>query len=105
MKLISSFEQNHYILEIALNREQIPTFEEYPFSMPAVAKLNRIKLHPKVTFFIGENGAGKSTLIEAIAVAFGLNPEGGSKNFNFSTEASHSELHNYMILRKGILYP
>lgn len=92
-------------MEIALNREKIPSFEEYPFSMPAVEKLNKIKLHPNVTFFIGENGAGKSTLIEAIAVAFGFNPEGGSKNFNFSTEASHSELHNYMILRKGIRKP
>lgn len=92
-------------MEVALDREQIPSFAEYPFSMPAVEKLNKIKLHPNVTFFIGENGAGKSTLIEAIAVAFGLNPEGGSKNFNFSTEASHSELHNYMILRKGIRKP
>ena len=45
-----------------------------------------------VTFFIGENGAGKSTLLEAIAVGCGLNPEGGSRNFNFATRASHSGL-------------
>jgi predicted ATPase len=48
--------------------------------------------HPDVTFFVGENGTGKSTLLEAIAVLCGLNAEGGSKNFRFSTRASESEL-------------
>jgi len=38
-------------------------------------------LHPNVTFLIGENGTRKSTLLEAIAVEYGFNPEGGSKNF------------------------
>ena len=38
-----------------------------------------------VTFLVGENGTGKSTLLEAIAVAYGFNAEGGSKNFTFST--------------------
>ncbi len=93
------------MLEIALNRSRITSFDNYPFSIPAIAKLNEIELHPNVTFFVGENGAGKSTLIEAVAIAFGLNPEGGSKNFTFSTEDSHSELHEYMILRKGIQRP
>jgi predicted ATPase len=51
-----------------------------------------------VTFFIGENGAGKSTFLEAIAAASGLNPEGGSRNFNFSTRASHSPLKDYLRL-------
>jgi predicted ATPase len=45
-----------------------------------------------VTFFVGENGTGKSTLLEALAVCCGLNPEGGSRNFNFSTRSSHSSL-------------
>jgi len=45
-----------------------------------------------VTFLVGENGTGKSTLLEAIAVAIGLNAEGGSRNFNFSTRESHSAL-------------
>lgn len=38
-----------------------------------------------ITFFVGENGSGKSTLLEAIAVAHGFNPEGGTKNYAFST--------------------
>lgn len=51
-----------------------------------------------VTFFVGENGSGKSTLLEGIAVAAGLNPEGGSGNFAFSTWDSHSDLGQHMTL-------
>lgn len=54
-----------------------------------------------VTYFVGENGSGKSTLLEAIAVSCGFNPEGGSRNYNFSTYDSHSELCNAMTLGKG----
>ena len=53
-----------------------------------------------VTFFVGENGTGKSTLLEAIAVAYGFNAEGGSKNFTFSTNATHSELHEHISIAK-----
>ena len=49
-----------------------------------------------MTFLVGENGIGKSTLVEAIALAVGLNPEGGSQNFNFKTRDTHSELSNYL---------
>ena len=54
-----------------------------------------------ITFFVGENGIGKSTLIEAIAVQSGFNPEGGSKNYNFSTKQTHSILCDYMTIVKG----
>jgi predicted ATPase len=53
-------------------------------------------LDAPVTILVGENGTGKSTLLEAVAVACGFNPEGGSRNFNFSTNATHSELHKCM---------
>ena len=53
-----------------------------------------------VTFFVGENGTGKSTILEAIAVAYGFNAEGGSKNFTFSTNSTHSELHNHIEIAK-----
>ena len=49
-----------------------------------------------VTFLVGENGTGKSTLLEGIAVACGFNPEGGTRNFNFSTRATHSVLGEYL---------
>ena len=53
-----------------------------------------------VTFFVGENGTGKSTLLEAIAVAYGFNAEGGSRNFTFSTNETHSELFEHIEIAK-----
>lgn len=54
----------------------------------------------RITFFVGENGTGKSTLLEAIAVAYGFNPEGGSKNYRFATSESHSGLWENLTLVK-----
>jgi len=73
----------------------------YPFNLPFLKELTKLRIHPQVTFFVGENGMGKSTLIEAIAVASGFNAEGGTKNFNFNTRASHSELHQYLKTTRG----
>lgn len=75
----------------------------YLSKLPAVKHLikeGKISFKNNVTFFVGENGTGKSTLIEAIAVAFGFNPEGGSKNFNFSTRNSHSDLWQHLTISK-----
>lgn len=94
-----------FVVEVKLLREKIPSFDAYPFSLPAVRELDILTLHPSVTFFVGENGTGKSTLLEAMAVACGFNPEGGSKNFAFSTHASHSDLHKYLRLSRGIRKP
>ena len=67
--------------------------------------LDVLDLHPRVTFIVGENGSGKSTLMEAIAVSFGFNAEGGTRNFGFGTRASHSVLHQYLRLSKGVRQP
>lgn len=88
--------------DVILMREWVRDFEEYPFSIPAIHTLSRLAMHPKVTFFVGENGTGKSTLLEAIAVAHGLNAEGGSRNFRFETRASHSKLHRFLRLSEGV---
>lgn len=96
---------NQYIRSIKLNREKVPSYNNYPFNLPSVKTLEELSFHPKVTFLIGENGMGKSTLLEAIAVALGFNPEGGSFNFNFSTYDSHSPLSDYLKLVKGIEKP
>ena len=90
-----------FIHALRLNRERVSDWKAFPFCIPAVKKLKRLELHPAVTFLVGENGIGKSTLIEAIAVKLGFNAEGGSKNFNFQTRASHSELHRYLTLERA----
>lgn len=72
--------------------------------MPVVKNLREmegIRLSKNVTFLVGENGVGKSTLIEGIAVAMGFNPEGGTINFNFFTQASHSDLYRYLTVSRG----
>lgn len=68
-----------YLAAIRLRREQVSSFKDYPFCIPAVRRLRRLEFHPAVTFLVGENGIGKSTLIEGIAVKMGFNAEGGSR--------------------------
>ncbi|MBQ2887157.1 MAG: AAA family ATPase [Alphaproteobacteria bacterium] len=93
---------NLYINKVSITRE-IP-MGNYLKELPVVKNLMQtggIRFHKPVTFLVGENGVGKSTLIEAIAVACGFNPEGGTINFNFSTRSSHSDLHNYLTISRG----
>lgn len=74
----------------------------FPWTLPAVAALgDGLALDPAVTYLVGENGSGKSTLIEAVAVAAGLNPEGGSRNFTHLTRASHSDAWKELRLVRG----
>lgn len=79
----------------------------YLAGLPAIRQIARegLDLQSPVTFFVGENGSGKSTLLEGIAVAFGFNPEGGSRNFRFSTRETHSSLYEGMCLHKGYRQP
>jgi predicted ATPase len=78
----------------------------YPWELPAIVALSAgMALSPGVTFLIGENGGGKSTLLEAIAVAAGMDAEGGSSNFRFSTRDSHSALHGSIQLVRGARRP
>jgi predicted ATPase len=95
----------HFLASVYLMREKVPSFAQYPFHLPAVSGLDTLEFHPSVTFLIGENGSGKSTLLEAIAVALGLNAEGGSRNFNFATRGSHSSLCDFIRVRQGIRRP
>lgn len=95
-----------YLIEASLRREDIESFDEYPFSVPVIRKLHTLEFHRDVTFFVGENGSGKSTLLEAIAIAMGLNAGGGNRNFKFATpDNTHTPLHEKLLLVKGPVRP
>jgi predicted ATPase len=94
-----------FVRAVRLRRDTVASFDGYPYAIPAVRMLERIELHPHVTFLIGENGSGKSTLLEAIAVKAGFNAEGGSRNFRFSTKASHSPLSEALVLERSSRRP
>jgi predicted ATPase len=98
---LRSFDAEHYVLALRLKRDKVPSFDVYPYSLPALLHLHSLELHPRVTFIIGENGSGKSTLLEAVAIAAGFNAEGGTKNFRFHTRRSHSPLHECLTLVKS----
>lgn len=56
----------------------------------------------RLTVIVGENGSGKSTLVEAVAEAYGLNPEGGTRNAMHSTQRTESGLaENLKLIRAG----
>lgn len=92
-----------FIREVRINNKH--DVENYVKTIRPIMNLGSLKLKSNITFLVGENGMGKSTLLEAIAVAYGFNPEGGSKNFNFSSMNTHSELYKLLTLVKGIKRP
>jgi len=91
-----AIDAQHYWIAARFERREGWDKDAYPFNLPVVRTVDELEFHPKVTFLVGENGSGKSTLIEALAVAWGFNAEGGGTNFNFGTRASHSDLHNFV---------
>ncbi|MEU4564805.1 AAA family ATPase [Actinoplanes sp. NPDC023936] len=75
----------------------------YPFDLPVVRGLREhgeLRFRRPVTLLAGDNGSGKSTLIEAMAVASGFNPEGGTTAFTFATRPSESALGEYLTLSR-----
>ena len=94
-----------YLRRIELKRNEISDFERYPFNVPAIKKLNKLEFHRDVTFLIGENGTGKSTLIEAIALSMGFGPEGGTRNVQFSTADTTSDLHEHLVSVRSFKAP
>lgn len=75
---------------------------EYYSNIPVIKNFSELEFNYPITFFVGENGSGKSTLLEAIAIAYGFNPEGGSMNSRFQTNNTHSSLSDSILLSKGV---
>ncbi len=80
-----------------------PADPQWPATVPAVAQLLRegLDLPAGVTLLVGENGTGKSTIVEAVAMAFGLAPEGGTRNVQQGTRATESPLHRWITLERS----
>lgn len=91
---------NQFIQKIMVDWSKIEA-DSYLRKIDAIRDLQELSFEKPITFFVGENGSGKSTLLEALAVAYGFNPEGGTKNYSFSTYDSHSSLCNALRISKG----
>ncbi len=74
----------------------------WPYDLPPVRDVldTGLELGP-LTVLVGENGTGKSTLVEAVAMAYGLSPEGGSTGARHSTTVTESPLHTQLHLSRG----
>ncbi len=88
-----------FVNKIQLKKEKIDK-SVYPFNIKVLKDFDYLDINSAVTLFYGENGVGKSTLIEAIAIALGLNPEGGSSNMHFSNYDDYSDLYKYLVISK-----
>lgn len=95
---------NQFIRSVSINWDRIEK-DSYLHSIPSIKHLDTLEFNKSITMFVGENGSGKSTLLEAIAVAYGFNAEGGTKNYHFSTYDSHSSLSDAIRLIRGFRKP
>lgn len=83
--------------------DEVPGDAGWPATVPAVAQLlaEGLELPSGVTLLVGENGTGKSTIVEAVAMAFGLSPEGGTRHSRHSTRPSESDLWRWIRLERS----
>ena len=92
--------EERYIQAVRIDWDEVPP-SSWLRAVPALQGLETLSFHRNITFFAGENGTGKSTLLEAIAVAYGFNPEGGTVNYRFSTFDEGAGLGRAVRLVKG----
>ncbi len=102
---MNDYKKRGYISDIIFDLDDQTKSLQYPYNLPALRGITRLPLDDRVTFIVGENGSGKSTLIEAIALAYGFNAEGGSINFSFATRNSSSDLYRHIKLNRTARHP
>ena len=92
------------VVRVHVEPEHALPADRWPMTVPAVAQVARegLDLAPGVTFLVGENGSGKSTVVEAVAMAYGLSPEGGTRNAHLRSRPSESPLGSALTLQRGI---
>ena len=78
--------------------------DSYVGRIPCIRSISEYAFSSNVVFFCGKNGSGKSTLLEAIAKAYGLNPEGGYGHFMYSEYDDISPLWKSILIGK-VGYP
>ena len=83
---------NLHLRSLELRRRSAVGARGFPFSVPAVASLERLDLTSPVTFLVGENGSGKSTLLEGLAAATGLPTVGAESAATDPTLTAQREL-------------
>ena len=93
-----------FIQAVSIDWSEIPE-HSYLREISALQSFEELEFPEHITFFAGENGTGKSTLLEAIAVAYGFNAEGGTRNYRFSTYDDVSELSRAIRLKRGFRRP
>lgn len=93
---------NRPVRRVIANERAPATHEEWPASIPAVSQIlnEGLELTPGVTVLVGDNGSGKSTIVEAVAMAFGLAPEGGTRNVSAGSRETESPLHRWIRLER-----
>lgn len=97
-------QQDLFIRSFSIDWDKLED-DSYVKEIPALNSLRKFRFRKQITFFVGENGSGKSTLLEALAIAKGLNPEGGTRNYNFSTYDDYSTLKSAITFQSGMLKP
>lgn len=95
---------SRFIRSLSIDWDAVPR-DSYLRGILALTRLSELEFTHDVTVFAGENGTGKSTLLEAIAVAYGFNREGGTLNFMHSSYDDVSELHEALTLVRGFSRP
>ena len=87
---------------VGINTFNPPDPDVWPATLAPVRQVLQKGLElGKATVFVGENGAGKSTLVEAIALAYGLNSEGGSTGAMHHSRSTESGLHSFLQLTRN----
>ncbi|HET8594757.1 MAG TPA: AAA family ATPase [Intrasporangium sp.] len=78
------------------------TAEQWPATLAPIAEIFERGLDlGQATIVVGENGTGKSTFVEAVAMAYGLSPEGGSTGADHFTRPTESPLSESISLVRG----